>query len=72
MNNEVELVYSRKYKLSNLAELIKKITKSRVDINIIDSKLGNSYTGDGIGIDDTVMFNTIGLEAGIKKMWNEL
>jgi len=72
LNNEVEIVYSRKYKLSNLAELIKKITKSRVDINITDSKLGNSYTGDGIGIDDIVMFNTIGLEAGIKKMWNEL
>ena len=72
LDNEVELVYSRKYKLSNLAELIKKITKSRVDINIIDSKLGNSYIGDGIGIDDTVMFNTMGLEAGIKKMWNEL
>jgi GDP-L-fucose synthase len=72
LNNEVELVYSQKYKLSDIAELIKKITKSRVDINIINPKLGNSYTGTGIGVDDTVWFTVKGLETGIKKMWNEL
>jgi GDP-L-fucose synthase len=72
LNNEIELVYSHKYKLSNLSELIKKVTKSKININIINSKLGNSYTGSRIGVEDIGGFNVKGLKAGIKKMWNEL
>ena len=72
LDSEVELVYSQKYTLSKLATLIKQITKSQVSININSTTKGKSYIGSGIGIDDIVMFNTIGLEAGIKKVWNEL
>jgi UDP-glucose 4-epimerase len=72
LDSEVELVYSHKYTLSKLATLIKQITKSQVSININSTTKDKSYIGSGIGIDDIVMFNTIGLEAGIKKMWNEL
>jgi len=72
LDSEVELVYSQKYTLSRLATLIKQITESQVNININSETKGKSYIGDGIGIDDIVLFNIKGLEAGIKKMWNEL
>ena len=72
LDSEVELVYSQKYTLSRLATLIKQITESQVSININSTTKGKSYIGDGIGIEDIVLFNIKGLEAGIKKMWNEL
>jgi nucleoside-diphosphate-sugar epimerase len=72
LDSEVELVYSHKYTLSHLAILIKEITESQVSININSTTKGKSYIGSGIGVDDIVMFNIKGLEAGIKKVWNEL
>lgn len=72
LDNEVELVYSKKHTLSSIATLLKQTTKSQVSININDEKRGSSYIGSGIGIDDIVMFNVQGLKAGVKKMWNEL
>jgi UDP-glucose 4-epimerase len=72
LDSEVELVYSQKYTLSQLATLIKEITESQVSININSETKGGSYIGSGIGVDDIVMFNVEGLKAGIKKVWNEL
>jgi len=72
LDNEVELVYSKKYTLSSIATLLKQITKSQVNININNKKRGSGYIGNNIGIDDIVMFNIQGLKYGIEKMWNEL
>lgn len=73
LDNEIDLVYSHKYTLSELARIIKQITKSQTNINIIDNeKYGSSYIGSQTGIDNISVFGVKGLEAGIEKMWNEL
>jgi GDP-L-fucose synthase len=69
-SNTVDLVYQQKYKLSDIAELINKLSSHKSEIIIEDKSLGLSYSGKNTGID--IPLDLIGLEEGIKKVYNAL
>ena len=65
---ELDCVYDSKYKLSDIAKVINKLSSHKVDINIVNSDLGLSYSGwyHDLKVD------YIGLESGIKKVYESL
>lgn len=65
---EFDCIYEKKYKLSDIANLINNLSEYKVDIKIIEKNLGNSYSGwySNSGID------FIGLEGGLKRVYESL
>jgi GDP-L-fucose synthase len=66
----IDLVYQQKYKLSDIAKLINKLSPHKSKIIIENKSLGLSYSGKNIGI--KTHLDLIGLEEGIKKVYNAL
>jgi GDP-L-fucose synthase len=66
----IDLVYQQKYKLSDIAKLINKLSSHKSKIIIEDKALGLSYSGKNTGI--KTHLDLIGLEEGIKRVYNEI
>ncbi len=64
--NSVDCVYDDKYKLSDIAHLINKLSDYRVDIDVLNKKLGHSYCGNKIDLG--LKFD--GLEMGLKNTYS--
>lgn len=69
--SELEVVYSRKSKLSDIAKTILNIGSSKQDIVIKDENEGLSYVGTQYGI-EYFPLNFKGLNKGIKELYNEI
>jgi GDP-L-fucose synthase len=65
---EIDCVYKQKYKLSDIAKIINKLSNHEVDIIVENSELGLSYCGYNYNSD--IDFD--GLELGIKKVYESL
>lgn len=70
LTDTVDLVYQQKYKLSDITDIINKLSSHKSKIIIEDKSLGLSYSGGNIGV--VVPFDLIGLEEGIKRVYNEI
>lgn len=64
----INCCYNKKYKLSDIAYLINNLSTHKVPIEIHSEGLSESYTGEGTDLG----INYIGLEQGIKNIYNEL
>ena len=60
-----DCVYDQKYKLSDIAEIINNLSDYKVNIDLLDTQLGNSYCGrkNNLGL------NFDGLEISIKNIY---
>lgn len=70
LESTIDLVYQTKHKLSDIAKIINNISSNKSKIIIGDQNKGLAYTGNNIGIN--VNFDLVGLEEGIKQVYNEL
>jgi nucleoside-diphosphate-sugar epimerase len=68
--NDVNMVYDEKKNLYQLANMIKLLTKNKIDVIIKNERTGNSYTGNG-EILSKLNIDFIGLEKGIKEVYNK-
>ena len=65
---EIDCVYSEKYKLSDVANIINNLDSHKVEIKIINKNIGKSYCGkNSLNEKDYV-----GLEFGIRKIYEEM
>jgi GDP-L-fucose synthase len=71
MQKDINAVYNKKYYLYDIAKMILFLTKTNSNINIIDTTIGNSYTGSSQKI-DRLNIDFYGLEKGIERTINEL
>lgn len=62
-----ECSYRKKYTLLDIANIINQLDTYEVPIKILDSTLGSSYVGNS-----TPDLSLIGLEKGIKKIYNKI
>ena len=70
---DINLSYSKKYKLSDYAGMIKDLTKNTEDVIIESENMANAYTGDSFLIED-LEINLIGLQRGMEeclKNWSK-
>lgn len=65
---EIDCVYDKKYKLSDIADIINNLSDHKVDINILNPEMGLSYSGWNANID----IEYSGLEFGIRKVYESL
>ena len=68
-NKEINCVYSEKLKLSDVAEIINNLDEKKVNIKVLDNKLGNSYCGFK---NYTDFASVKGLKNGINFMYNKI
>ena len=69
LEKDIDLTYSTKLKLSDIANIINNFDKKKSEIKINDSKLGLSYTGkNGIPYD----IKLEGLEKGLRQIYNTI
>jgi GDP-L-fucose synthase len=65
---EIDCVYDKKFKLTDIAEIINSLDDHKVNVVIEKSGLGKSYCGKN----NLQNIDFIGLEAGIKKAYKDL
>lgn len=65
---EIDCVYMEKYKLTDIAQMINQLGKYKVLAKPLQNTLGDSYTGVWRGLP----VKLIGLEQGIKNVYNKL
>ena len=70
LDNDMDLVYQQKYKLTDIGKIINTLSAYKVNINIKDYKEAPSYIGSNLGINLDI--ELIGLEEGIKRVYNAL
>ena len=73
MSPDFNLCYREKYKLSEYAEMIKKLTNNAEDVIIKSNEIAYSYTGDNFLLEDLGV-KLVGLEKGMKeclKNWSK-
>ena len=70
LDNDMDLVYQQKYKLTDIGKIINTLSAYKVNINIKDYKEAPSYIGSNLGI--PLDIELIGLEEGIKRVYNAL
>jgi len=69
--NNIDLVYKEKHKLSDIAKKINKLSNHSVDIIKKSMCDGDDYIGDSKVI-DSLNISLIGIDCGIKSMYNHL
>lgn len=69
-SSTIDLAYQQKYKLSDIAKLINKLSAHKSEIIIEEPLNGLSYNGSNTGINTTL--DLIGLEEGIKRVYNAI
>jgi nucleoside-diphosphate-sugar epimerase len=65
---DINVVYNKKYKLSDITNIINNLANYKVPILIENTKIGLSYSGDGT-IFNNLNINYKGLEFGIKECY---
>ena len=65
---DINVVYNKKYKLSDITNIINNLDNYKVPILIENTKLGLSYSGDGTTFNN-LHLNYKGLELGIKECY---
>jgi len=70
--NLIECSYCKKYKLSDIANIINNLDEHKVDIKIENNNSGKNYIGDERTRYRYKKFNVIGLEQGIKKTYEKI
>jgi UDP-glucose 4-epimerase len=68
-NKEINTVYDKKLKLSDIASHINNLDEHKVNIEVLDKSSANSYSGS-YNFKGNIHF--LGLEYGLKKMYNYL
>ena len=69
LDDDMDLVYQQKYKLTDIGNIINQLDTHRVIVEAEDGREAPSYTGNlGINLD----IKLIGLEEGIKRVYNAL
>jgi GDP-L-fucose synthase len=66
---DINMSYTKKYKLSDIADIINNLSSHKVDINIENETYGTNYTGNGL-ILNKLNINLKGLDLGIKECYN--
>lgn len=66
---DVNIVYNKKYKLSNIANIINNLDNHKVDINVENKNLGLSYTGCSKSLSN-LNLNLKGIEIGIREIYD--
>lgn len=66
--NEIDCVYENKLKLSDIAKIINSLNNYKVDVDISNNELGNSYCG----MYKNLKINYIGINDAIKKVYEKL
>lgn len=67
---DVNMVYNEKNDLYQIADMIKVLTKSKIDVIIENDEAGGSYTGDGARLHN-LNLDLKGLEKGIKEVYDK-
>ena len=65
--SEINMVYPKKYFLSQICELINELTRKKVKVNILNTVRGKDYCGDGTLL-MTLDYQTLGLSQGISEI----
>ena len=68
ISKQIDCSYITIYKLSDIANIINQLDDYRVDINIESKEMSKSY----IGSSNYIALNFLGLEQGIKEVYNKL
>jgi len=68
---DINMSYVKKYKLSDIANIINELSTYKVDINIENKLFGLSYTGNGMQL-NSLELNLKDIEFGIKECYNKL
>jgi GDP-L-fucose synthase len=68
---DINMSYVKKYKLSDIANIINELSTYKVDINIENKLFGLSYTGNGMQL-NYLGLNLKDIEFGIKECYNKL
>ena len=69
--DDINMVYENKYKLSELANYINNLSEKKIKINILNSGMNLSYTGDGAKL-QSLNLPLTGLFNGIINCYNKL
>lgn len=69
ISTDINMSYSNKYKLSDIANIINNLDDYKVDINVEEKQLGLSYTGSSKLL-SSLNLNLKGLELGIKEIYD--
>lgn len=69
VSTDINMSYSNKYKLSDIANIINNLDDYKVDINVEEKQLGLSYTGSSKLL-SSLNLNLKGLELGIKEIYD--
>ena len=70
-DQDINVVYKKKYKLSDIADLINNIDKHKVPVIIEDQTLGMNYCGDG-SLFSYIPLDSIGLITGLNECYYKL
>ncbi len=68
---DINMSYVKKYKLSDIANIINQLSTHKVNINIENKLFGLSYTGNGMQL-NSLGLNLKDIEFGIKECYNKL
>jgi GDP-L-fucose synthase len=68
---DINMSYLKKYKLSDIANIINELSSHKVDINIKNKTVGSNYTGNGKKL-NSLGLNLKGLEFGIKECYERI
>ena len=66
---DINMSYIKKYKLSDIANIINNLDNHKVDINVEDKNLGLSYTGCSKSLSN-LNLNLKGIEIGIREIYD--
>lgn len=66
---DLNVTYNKKYKLSDIANIINNLDEYKVDINVENKNFGLSYTGCSVSLSN-LNLNLKGLEIGIKEIYD--
>ena len=70
LDNDMDLVYQQKYKLTDIGRIINNLSAYKVNAEAEDYREAPSYLGSNLGI--TLDIELVGLEEGIKRVYNAL
>ena len=70
LDNNMDLVYQQKYKLTDIGKIINNLSAYKVNAEAEDYREASSYLGSNLGI--PLDIELVGLEEGIKRVYNAL
>ena len=71
LSSDINMSYIKKYKLSDIANIINNLSNHKVDINIECNDISLNYCGNGLKL-NSLNLNLKGIELGIKECYNKM